>query len=88
MSATVIMATERVVAAAMRIAASDLVMVGGWADGWTAGRWIWRMGGWVVQEWYGSISMNSLCKSTFRVAWVATRLCAKPKIQRYPFMNG
>ena len=56
MSATVIiMAAERVVAAAMRMAASDLCMVGGWADGWTAGwvdfadGWILRMGNrWIV----------------------------------------
>ena len=33
------MAAERVVAAAMRMAASDLCMVGGWADGWIAG-WV------------------------------------------------
>ena len=31
------MAAERVVAAAMRIAASDLVTVGGCADGWVHG---------------------------------------------------
>ena len=31
------MAAERAVAAAMRIVASDFVVVGGWTDGWTAG---------------------------------------------------
>ena len=68
------MAAESVVAAAIKIAASDLCMVGGWADGWTAG-WMdsglvdgldWRMGGladgWradgVVQGW--KISMDIL----------------------------